>query len=173
MGAAARRSSSLLAFVVLLTAMVVGDFTRVTTDNQSAKITFAGSGADQLARSALDIVVGDLKKEISSGFVSYTRSPSSAESIRQPLLRNMILRRSGVPTGAPEPIPNLIRRSVASDTIASPGVPSRASAVNSTTDISINNRSIGSARWNRHYPLPRTTPAPQSIIRPQSVTSTV
>ena len=32
-----------------------------------------------------------------------------------------------------------------------PGVPSRASAVNSTTDVSANGRSVSLARWNSHY----------------------
>lgn len=153
----ARRGAALLivlAFVVLLTAMVVAYFTRVTTDNQSAKISFVGSDADQLARSALDIVVGDLKQEISAGS-SPTPAPPALPIYLPTAAANMIPRRSGVPTGAPEPIPNLIRRSLASDTIVSPGVPSRASAVNSTTDVSTNNRSIGLARWNKHYLLPR------------------
>ncbi len=44
--------------------------------------------------------------------------------------------------------PNLIRISVRSDNPGSPGVPSRASAVNSTTDFSANGRFVTSTRWN-------------------------
>src|SRR5207248_6586343 len=64
--------------------------------------------------------------------------------------------RSGNPAGAPDPIPNLVQRSVQSDPILSPpGVASRASAINSTTDPSSNGRSIAAARWNSHYLIPR------------------
>src|SRR5438874_12167372 len=50
----------------------------------------------------------------------------------------------------------LIRRSVRSDPIPSPPArPSRASAVNSTTDVSANGRYITSTRWNGHYLIPK------------------
>src|SRR5207247_8811576 len=64
---------------------------------------------------------------------------------------NMVPLRSG----STSLLPNLIRRSMRSDPMPSPGVPSRASAVNSTTDASANGRSITLARWNTHYLLPK------------------
>ena len=66
----------------------------------------------------------------------------------------MIPQTSGTPSSGTA-IPNLIRRSVRSDTIAAPGIASRASAVNSTTDVSLNGYSVSSARWNKHYLIPK------------------
>src|SRR5262252_9379911 len=73
----------------------------------------------------------------------------------------MVPRRSGVPPGGATPIPNLIRRSVYPDWIASPGVSSRASNVNSTA-ASLNGRIVSTARWNKHYLVPRVSPTPAS-----------
>src|SRR5207302_241579 len=73
---------------------------------------------------------------------------------------NMIPQRSGNAAG----VPNLIRRSVRSDPIAAPGLVSRASAVNSTTDVSANGRFVTSTRWNTHYLVPKkNTGADDSI----------
>lgn len=127
-----------LAFVVLLTGLVIAYFSRTGTDRQLAKADFEDTSADLLARSALEIVVADFKQEIANGTpiasanVVPQRSPSSAP-------------------GSTPAIPNLIRRSVRSDGILPPAIASRASAVNSTTDPSINGRSVSLARWNSHY----------------------
>ena len=64
----------------------------------------------------------------------------------------MVPQRSGTQTATP----NLIRRSVGSDSISLPGVGSRASTVNSATDASANGRSISLARWNGHYLIPKS-----------------
>src|SRR6266566_1298466 len=53
-----------LAFVVLVTALAVAHFSRTTTDRQLAQSSYNDTSADLLARSALDIVVGNLKQEI-------------------------------------------------------------------------------------------------------------
>jgi hypothetical protein len=140
-----------LAFVVLLAGIIVAYLARTGTDRQLANGTFNETKADHLARSALDIVLGDLKQEIIDGstpttvgtFTIYT--PTSAA--------NIVPQTSGTPSVAPA-IPNLIRRSVQPDAIASPGVSSRASASNSAS-ISLNGRSISVARWNKHYFIPK------------------
>ena len=69
-----RRSSNkaaaliiVLAFVVLLTGLAVAYLSRATTDRQLAQSSFHDTDADLLARSALDIVVGDFKQEIVNG----------------------------------------------------------------------------------------------------------
>ncbi len=49
----------------------------------------------------------------------------------------------------------MIRRSVRSDVIPFPAVSSKASAVNSTVDTSINARAVSLARWNNHYLIPK------------------
>src|SRR5712671_5960543 len=53
-----------LALVVLLTGLALAYMSRTTTDRQLAQSSYNDTGADLLARSALDIVVGDFKQEI-------------------------------------------------------------------------------------------------------------
>jgi hypothetical protein len=122
-----------------------------------AHTSFHDTDADLLARSALDIVVGDFKQEIQNGstLVSGTFVPTSPA--------NVVPMRSGNPAipglETTDPIPNLIRRSVYPDALtANPGVGSRASATNSTT-ASANGRSVSLAKWNSHYLIPRANPS--------------
>ena len=126
--------------------------------------TFSENRADILARSALDVITGDLRQEILSGS---TASTVNNYTIYLPTSNaSMVPMRSGTPTPAatpPDPVANLIRRSYNSggtpaDPIPAPGVPSRASAVNSTS-VSLNGRSVTTARWNRHYLIGRLNPA--------------
>ena len=126
-----------LAFVVLLTVLVVAYFSRTTTDRQLAQSSFNDTAADLLARSGLDITVSDLKQEI-------INNPTVTTANIQPS-------RYGAPLITdPTPIPNLIRRSFS-------GAPqSRASNVSSGA-ASANGRSISLARWNSHYLIPRAS----------------
>jgi hypothetical protein len=146
-----------LAFIVLLTTLVVAYLSRTTTDRQIAHGDFNDAKADHLARSAIDIIVGDLKQEIVSGS---TASTINGQVIYNPSSAGFILpARSGNPPGAPDPAPNLVRRSVRSDPIVFPGVASRASATNSATNSSLNGRSVSLRRWNKHYLIPRVAGA--------------
>jgi hypothetical protein len=134
-----------LAFIVLLAGLVVAYLSRTSTARQVAHGSFNDAKADQLARSAVDIVVADLKQEIVAGS---TPSSVNGYTIYTPSTNaNMLPITSGTPSD--KSIPNLVRRSVRSDPA------SRASAINSTTDASLNNRSISPARWNKHYLIPR------------------
>ena len=113
-----------LAFVVLLTGLVLAYFSRTTTDRQLAQSSFNDTSADLLARSALDITVNDLKQEI-------VNNPTVSAANIQP-----------TPYGTPAsgaPIPNLIRRSFSGDPTG------RTSSVSSTA-VSANGRSISLAR---------------------------
>src|SRR5438876_3554029 len=56
-----------LALVVLLTGLALAYFSSTTTDRQLAQSSYNDTSADLLARSALDIVVGDFKQEIVNG----------------------------------------------------------------------------------------------------------
>jgi len=138
-----------LGFVVLLCLLVVAYFSRTTTDRQLAGSSFNQTNANTLAQSALDLIVGDLKQEIVTG--SFTSTANGITIYTPSTSLDAVPRRSGAPTT----IPNLVRRSVSSDSIPSPGIGSRASAVNSTTDVSLNGRSISLARWNSHYLIPK------------------
>ena len=162
-----------LAFVFLLTGLIVAFLSRVQTERSVANSSTNVTMADLVARSALDNVCSDLKQEIVAGsnattIITGTGPASVTSTIYRPKAPAYeIPMRSGNPTPSPAPspsppvdfIPNLVRRSVRSDTIAVPGVPSRASAVNSATDVSSNGRSISPARWNAHYLIPRAPAA--------------
>jgi hypothetical protein len=155
-----------LAFVILLSGLVVAYLLRSSADRQLAKSSFDDTNADLLAQSALDVVIGDFKQEIADGSnLTFGRyAPHTNDDI--------IPRRSGNPpfAGAAinDPAPNLIRRSVYPDSIPAHGVPSRASSVNSTTGVSANGRSITIERWNSHYLLPRHDPSSATGSTPTS-----
>src|SRR6266513_1154772 len=144
-----------LAFVVLLTGMSVAYLSRTTSDRQVAHGSFNQTKADQLVASAMDNIIGDLRKEIANGSTA-TIEPDGTTVYAPTAAANMIPKRSGNAAGAP----NLVRRSVRSDSISAPGLPSRASAVNSTTDVSANSRYVTPARWNTHYLVPKKNTGP-------------
>jgi hypothetical protein len=125
-----------LGIVVIASALGLAYFTRTTTNRQLAQTSYNDTTADLLARSALDIVVGNLKQEITT---AGSVTPANVQPQR---------------SGDDPSIPNLIRRSVRNDPIPSPpGVPSLASSISSTS-ASANGRSISAARWNSHYLIP-------------------
>jgi hypothetical protein len=126
-----------LAFVVLLTGLALAYFSRAGTDRQLAQSSYNDTSADLLARSALDIVVGDFKQEI----LTY---PTVSSANIQPT-------RYGDAS-----IPNLIRRSFSGDPT------NRTSSVSSGA-ASANGRSISTTRWNSHYLIPRGNPGDINI----------
>jgi hypothetical protein len=126
-----------LAFVVLLTGLALAYFSRAGTDRQLSQSSFNDTNADLLARSALDIVVSDLKQEIINA------PPTATTADIQPA-------RYGDAS-----IPNLIRRSY------SGASQSRASPISSSA-VCANGRSINTTRWNSHYLIPRGNPGDTS-----------
>src|SRR6266576_5640096 len=126
-----------LAFVVLITVLAVATFSRSTTNRQVANSDANSTRSDVLASGALDVIVSDLKQEIVNG--SNVKTVNNNTIYAPSSAARMLPLRSGNPAGAPDPVPNLVRRSVRSDPILlPPGVASRASAINSTTDSSLN-----------------------------------
>src|SRR6266851_3428722 len=144
-----------LAFLVLVSGLVVAYLSRTGTDRQLAHGTFNETRADILARSALDLVVADLKQEIAAGSTLSTDANGSNPIYTPTSNANMLPIVSGTPSPTPTPSSNMVRRSIRSDPIPAPGVASRASAINSTTDVSLNGRSMSLPRWNKHYLIPR------------------
>ena len=125
-----------LAFVVLLTGLAMAYVSRTTTNRQLAHSSYNDTSADLLARTALDVVVGDFKQEILNyPTVNYTNI--------QPA------RYTPAPPVSGSPIANLVRQSFSGDPTG------RTSSVNSATAVSANGRSINTTRWNSHYLNPR------------------
>src|SRR2546428_11842204 len=57
-----------LAFVVLLTGLVLAYFSRATSDRPVAQSSFHQSKVDQVAVSGVGLIIGDLRPEIGNGF---------------------------------------------------------------------------------------------------------
>jgi Tfp pilus assembly protein PilX len=141
-----------LAFVVLLTGLAVAYLSRATSDRHVAHSSFNQSNVDQLAQSAMDNIIGDLRQEITDGSTPTTVNVNgNYVTIYTPMSATYMLPQRNVNlTG----VYNLIRRSGSPDPVA-PGRPTRASAVNSMTDVSANGRYVTSTRWNGHYLIPK------------------
>ena len=153
----------ILAFVVLLTGLALAYLSRTTSDRQVAHSSFNQSNVDQLAQSAMDNIIGDLRQEVLNGSGSPSPTASPVTLFVPTSNVNMVPMHKPTPTPGTTPaIPNLIRRSVRSepllwpDLTVGPAVGSRASAVNSTADASANGRSISLTRWNSHYMVPKS-----------------
>src|SRR5215470_12298457 len=56
-----------LAMVVLMTGLAVAYLSRTTSDRQVAHSSFHQSKVDELAQSAMDLIIGDLQTEIANG----------------------------------------------------------------------------------------------------------
>jgi hypothetical protein len=126
-----------LAIVIMLAGVALAYLSRTTTDRQLAQMSYNDTSADLLARSALDIVVGDFKQEILAHPTVTPGPPFYITPVPY-----------GTPTGGPTVIPNLIRRSFSSDPT------NRTSSVSSSA-VSANGRSINTTRWNSHYLIPK------------------
>src|SRR5689334_6533574 len=100
-----------LAFVVLMTGLMVAYLSRTTSDRQVAQVSFTQTKADQVAASGMDLVIGGLRQEITGP------SPTPTPPYVPAANANMLPVRSGNPAGVPDPIPNLVRRSVRADPI--------------------------------------------------------
>src|SRR5438552_6144744 len=123
-----------LALVVLLTGLSLAYFSRTTIERQVTQSSYNDTSADLLARSALDIIVGDFKQEIIN---TPTITAANVQPTRYPPI--------------PDDIPNLIRYSYHT------APASRASNISSIT-ASANGRSIIPGRWNSHYLIPLSDP---------------
>jgi hypothetical protein len=151
-----------LAFIVLLSAIVILFFTEATNHRQLADTGFNDFKSSTLGQSALQVVVADLISEIANPVGSTASGPyGSSPNVSYVYLPTSniyaVPQRSGNPAlvNGVDPIPNLIRRSVRSDAIPSPGVGSRASAVNSSTDPALGGQYVSLSRWNKHFLIPR------------------
>ncbi len=157
-----------LIMVVLLTVLMLAYLLNSAADRRLSNSSLNQAIADQLAHSASDIIIGDLKEEIANPKYSTitTVGPTGATStISTPSLATGSNNYSGMlpmTNSATASIPNLVRISVRSDPIAAPGVGSRASAASSSTP-SLNNRSVSAKRWNAHFLIPLQTPGSTAI----------
>jgi hypothetical protein len=140
---------------VLLTGLSVAYLSRATGDRQVAHSSFNQSNVDQLAQTAMDNIIGDLRQEITdplASSISIVNVNGVDVTIYTPTSAAYMVPQRNVSLVG---VYNLIRRSVRSDPLVQPARASRASAVNSMTDVSANGRSVTSTRWNAHYLIPK------------------
>src|SRR5436309_6176922 len=108
-----------LAMVVLLTGLAIAYLSRTTSDRPVAHASFHQSRVDVMAQSAMDLIIGDLQQEIANGSSPTPTPYADGSTVYMPTsAANMVPQRRANAAG----VPNLIRRSVRSDTPVSPGV---------------------------------------------------
>ena len=165
-----------LAMVVLMTGLTVAYLSRATSDRQIAQSSFHQSKVDELAQSAMDLIIGDLQTEIAKGSsptptASVPNSTPTVTPFVYPLTTpaNILPVQWPTPIANPSitPVLNLVRVSLRNDSpspnpsaVPYPGVSSHASNVNSSSDASANLRVVKLSRWNKHYLIPRSTLSP-------------
>ena len=142
-----------LAFVVLLSGVLVAYLSRSLINRRLSGSSFHQAAVDELAKSALDIIVGNLKQEIVNGSQPTTVGDTTLYISNTNAY--MIPVRNGTPpiVCGTNPIPTLVRVS-GTQAITLPGVDCAASNA-STTTASANGRFISLACWNQHYLIPR------------------
>jgi Tfp pilus assembly protein PilX len=147
-----------LAFVVLLTGLVVAYFTRSMADRQLSNSSFNQAAADQLAHSALAVITGNLKQELAS-------SGSASQNEGTTIFVNpevLPVRNGETMVGGTSFQPSELLRVSSTSVISSSGVEIQASN-DLSTGTSANGRSVSTARWNQHYLIPRLNPASTAI----------
>src|SRR5581483_11315097 len=184
-----RRGAALvivLAFIVLLTGMVVAFFARAMSERQISNSSANQTRVDILADGASDQIIADLKQEITA---------SSAATVIATGTVNTYLYLAGTNTtfvpyrvGTNNNLPNLVKRSAAGQSFFSGAAyanstnfpaSNRAAVVSGTVGVSsttqtINYRYVSPERWNKSLLLPVTSgtsfdPTPAGFVAPDWV----
>lgn len=135
-----------LAFVVILTGLIVAFFSRSTISRQASNANANQTKADLFAQGAAETIIGDLRQEIVDG----SESPAAGITLYFPKKpENAVPKRTAGLAGVAG-LENLVRRSVSGD--------GRASNV-STLTASQNGRIMTPSRWNEPLLLPFDTGA--------------
>jgi len=157
-----------LAFIALLTILVTAFFSRAILDRQVADASVAQMKADQLARTALEVIAGDLKQEMNAGSKADGDPSGATYTANGTRIYVPKTNKSVVPAriGTHDNLPNLVRRSVRSASGSPEEFPSQSTVFNSTDylaallpknrasavssiDPSQNGRAISRERWNK------------------------
>ena len=168
-----------LAFVVLLTGLIVAFFSRVLSDRQISGSSANGTRVDIFAAGAVNTVLGDFRQEIAAGSTQLTLTPAvPGVTIYSPV--GAAAAPCLVGTVPADGLANLIKRSAyqqafyagsAYDTGNFP--PSSRAAQSSSIANSLNGRAISPARWNKALLLPKKdlTPTNDTDFTPVGATA--
>jgi len=176
-----------LAFIVLLTGLIVAFFSRSLLDRQISDSSVSRARVSAFADGATDTIIGELKQEIAlSSSATTITTGTVTTTIYTPLNpAGMLPQISGTTgittTGTLYPY-NLLKvstpgqlfysgTSVTGATVTIPSSGSNNVSSVSTTTPSINGRFLTQAYWNQHYLLPMAsgsdaTPAPGAFVAP-------
>jgi len=152
-----------LAFVVLLTGLVLAFFANSLSNRKVAGSSASQTKVELFAQGAADTIISDLKQEIAAGSTANTITTGNVTTtIYTPLAPTNAVPALVGSTGT-NGLENLVKRSASGKAFYPAGGnytagPSRAAsgADNSTTNISQNGRSISPARWNKPLLIPPT-----------------
>lgn len=177
-----------LAFVVLLTGLVVAFFSRAMSERQASNSSANLTKVELFAQGAVDTIMGDLAQEIAAGSLNTTiTTGTNTVTLSMPrTAANAVpgLALTGT-SGIVSFAPNLLKRSaynqpfysgtnynLADNTVTSSGTttisypaPNRAAKA-STSGTSKNGRFISAARWNKALLLPKADPSSATDFTP-------
>ena len=158
----------ILAFLVLLSGVVLAFFARAISERQVSNSSANQTKAEILAQGALDQILGDLKQEIADGS---TEATIGATTIYLPASStNMAPQLAGSSgTGG---MKSVVKRSGYGVAFSANGTPRAANV--STLSASQNSRFISPARWNKPLLLPKSDQSATNDIdwTPEGATAT-
>lgn len=137
----------ILAFVVLLTVLVLAYFSYSALQRQISSASSNQATVDIFAQGAINTIVSDFKQEIFDGSANFTYGTNSVSLPKAPA------NAAPFPVGTSPNLPNLLKRSAGGLAFSPTGAVRASSA--STTNASQNGRSISAARWNAALLLPK------------------
>ncbi|MGC3992021.1 MAG: hypothetical protein QM796_20480 [Chthoniobacteraceae bacterium] len=159
-----------LAFVVLLTGLVVAYFSRAISDRQISTSSASQTRVQLFTLGVSNTIVDDLRQEIAAGSTPVTVGTSSTSIIFYPnpgaMMPNPVFAGSATPN--PASVPNLVKQSASGQSFfqganySSNYPASNRAAGISTSKPSLNGRSISPARWNKPLLLQPTSATDQS-----------
>src|SRR5438309_460587 len=161
-----------LAFLVLLTGLVVAFFSRAVTERQVANSSAHQTKVDLFAEGAVETLIGDLKQEIAAGSNLPAATPNPAPNTN---LYFPKVAATAVPyrVGTVDTLPNLVKRSAYQQAFFdganydTGNYPASNRAANvSTSTFSQNSRSWSTARWNKALLLPKQDPTSDADFTP-------
>lgn len=151
----------ILAFVVLLTVLVLAYFSYSSLQRQISNSSSSQATVDIFAQGAINSIVADFKREIAAGS---TTNIYGTNTVYIPLASSNA---APVRVGTHTSLPNLVKRSAGGQAFF-PSGPARASAI-SSTNASQNGRSISPGRWNKALLLPKSNTNSTTDLTPTNV----
>jgi hypothetical protein len=173
-----------LAFVVLLTGLIVAFFSRAISERQISNASASQARVDQFAQNAFYTVIGDLNQEIAAGSTLPSNLPAGV-SVYVPATPAAAVP-SLVGVALTDKLPNLVKRSANGKDFFDPAAfkdasgqapnsgnypPSKRATAISTLTASLNGRTISPARWNKPLLLPKAKPDSDTDFTPYKATA--